>query len=133
MGFYHYWGFLDYDRAMEEFAIAERGAPNNIRLLIGIGAVRRRQGRAEEALTYFRKARGVDPRSRRPIQAIAETLSLLRLLKTATTFGDWLPYALWKLERHTGARPELTERQRRHPLVFGWPVILRLLSQRALR
>jgi hypothetical protein len=64
---------------------------------------------------------------------VAKGLALLRLLKTATTFGDWLPYALWKLERHTGTRPELTERQRRHPLVFGWPVILRLLSQRALR
>lgn len=63
----------------------------------------------------------------------ARTLSLLRLFKTATTFGDWLPYALWKLERHSGVRPELSERQRRHPLVFGWPVILRLLRERALR
>ena len=64
---------------------------------------------------------------------LAKTISLMRLFKTAATFRDWLPYVLWKLERHTGARPELTERQRRHPLVFGWPVILRLLSQRALR
>jgi len=63
----------------------------------------------------------------------ARTLALLRLLKTATTFGDWLPYALWKLERHSGVRPELSERQRRHPLVFGWPVIIRLLRQRTLR
>lgn len=64
---------------------------------------------------------------------VARTLALLRLLKTATTFGDWLPYALWKLERHSGARPQLTDRQRRHPLIFGWPVIFRLLSQRSLR
>jgi len=63
----------------------------------------------------------------------AKGLSLLRLLKTATTFGDWLPYALWKLERHSGVRPELTERQQRHPLIFAWPVIFRLLTQRALR
>jgi len=63
----------------------------------------------------------------------ARTLSLLRLFKTATTFGDWLPYALWKLERHSGVRPELSERQRRHPLVFAWPVIVRLLRERALR
>jgi hypothetical protein len=27
---------------------------------------------------------------------------LVSLLKSATTFGDWLPYVLWKLERHTG-------------------------------
>ena len=63
----------------------------------------------------------------------ARTLAVLRLFKTATTFGDWVPYALWKLERHSGFRPTLTERQRRHPLVFAWPVIVRLLRERALR
>ena len=64
---------------------------------------------------------------------LAKLLAIFRLLKTATTFGDWLPYALWKLERHSGVRPELTERQRRHPLIYGWPVIFRLLTQKALR
>ena len=49
------------------------------------------------------------------------------------SFGDWLPYVLWKLERHGGVRLELTQRQQRYPLVFGWPVILRLLRQRTLR
>ena len=64
---------------------------------------------------------------------LAKTLAVLRLFKTATTFGDWLPYALWKLERHSGVKVELSERQRRHPLIFGWPAIFRLLTQRALR
>ena len=63
----------------------------------------------------------------------SKSLSLVRLFKTATTFGDWLPYALWKLERHSGSHLELTKRQREHPLIFGWPVILRILSQRSLR
>ncbi|MCG8590420.1 MAG: hypothetical protein MJE66_14115 [Proteobacteria bacterium] len=67
---------------------------------------------------------------RRPI---AKLLAFLRLVKTAFTFGDWLPYVLWKLERHTGTRVELSERQRRHPLVFGWPVIARLVWRRDLR
>ena len=57
-------------------------------------------------------------------------LALLRLLKNATTFGDWLPYILWKLERHADVRLELTERQRRHPLIFGWPILARLLWRR---
>ena len=61
------------------------------------------------------------------------TLGLVRLLKTAFTFGDWVPYVLWKLERHTGRKIELTPRQRRHPLVFAWPIILPLLLQRNLR
>ena len=58
---------------------------------------------------------------------------IMRLLKTAFTFGDWVPYVLWKLERHTGRRIEPSERQRRHPLIFGWPIILPLLLRRNLR
>jgi hypothetical protein len=69
-------------------------------------------------------------RARRPV---AKSLYALRLIKSALTFGDWLPYALWKLNRHTGVRIEPTESQRRHPFVFGLPVILRLLWQQKLR
>jgi hypothetical protein len=60
-------------------------------------------------------------------------LALVRLMKNAATFGDWVPYILWKIERHTGTRPELSERQRRHPFVFGWPILARLLWRREIR
>lgn len=63
----------------------------------------------------------------------ARFLGLVRLAKTAMTFGDWVPYVLWKLERHTGRRLELSERQRRHPLIFAWPIIIPLLLRRNLR
>ena len=69
----------------------------------------------------------------RALWPVAKGLAVLRLFKTAATFGDWLPYALWKLERHTGVHIEPTERQRRHPLIFGWPVILRILAGKKLR
>ena len=69
----------------------------------------------------------------RLMRAFSRGMGLLRLLKTAFTFGDWVPYVLWKLERHTGRRIELTPRQRRHPLIFAWPVIIPLLRQRNLR
>jgi hypothetical protein len=58
---------------------------------------------------------------------LAKTLAAARLLKTAFTFGDWLPYAVWKIERHSGEAIALSERQRRHPLIFGWPVLVRLI------
>jgi hypothetical protein len=61
---------------------------------------------------------------------VARAIAVLRLLKTAFTFGDWVPYALWKFERHTGEAIEVSERQRRHPLIFGWPVIWRVLLRR---
>ncbi len=63
----------------------------------------------------------------------AKCLYAVRLFKTALTFDDWLPYVLWKLGRHTGVWVELSERQRRYPLILGWPVLLKLLRQRALR
>jgi len=69
-------------------------------------------------------------RWRRPL---AKCVATLQLLKSAATFGDWLPYALWKLERHTGTHLELSERQRRHPFLFGWPLIARVLWRRELR
>ncbi len=63
----------------------------------------------------------------------AKCLYAVRLFKTALTFDDWLPYVLWKLGRHTGVWVELSERQRRYPLLLGWPVLFKLLRQRALR
>ena len=64
---------------------------------------------------------------------LAKAVYLLRLVKSALTFGDWLPYALWKLGRHTGVRLEPTPLQRKYPLVFGWPVLFKLLRSRSLR
>ena len=64
---------------------------------------------------------------------VAKSIAILGLLKTAWTFGDWVPYVLWKIERHTGVRLEVSERQRRHPLIFGWPVIYRVLRRGLLR
>ncbi len=69
-------------------------------------------------------------RLRRPLTKLAY---LAQLLKTAFTFGDWLPYALWKLERHSGVQLVASERQRRHPFLYGWPLLVRALRQRALR
>ena len=69
----------------------------------------------------------------RSMRAYSRVLGLARLLKTAFTFGDWVPYVLWKLERHTGKKIELTPRQRKHPLVFAWPIILPHLLKRNLR
>ena len=69
-------------------------------------------------------------RLRRPL---AKLVAFAKLVKTAGTFDDWVPYILWKVERHSGEPVEVTERQRRHPLVFGWPVLFRLIRRRVLR
>jgi hypothetical protein len=99
------------------------------------------EGWIEEVLPRGHAVSVVMPRGRRLaarwrwrlLRPLNRAVAVLRLLKTSTTFGDWLPYALWKIERHGGPKIEPTPRQRAHPLIFGWPVILRLLLKRDLR
>ena len=62
-GFYHYWGHLDYDNALREFATALRLQPSNGELLQAMGYVERRRGRWEESLGRFVEALRYDPRS----------------------------------------------------------------------
>lgn len=60
-------------------------------------------------------------------------LQVLRLMKSAFTFDNGIDYLAWKLERHTGHPVKVTPRLRRHPLIFGWPLLWRLLRERRLR
>jgi hypothetical protein len=64
---------------------------------------------------------------------LAKPLNLLRLIKAAFTFADAADYAAWKIERHTGVKLELTEWQRRHPILAAPPVLWRLWRKGLLR
>ncbi len=57
----------------------------------------------------------------------------LRLLKHVVLYEGWLDYILHKVSRSTGERIEVTERERRWPLIFMWPKILRYLRTRPQR
>lgn len=83
LGYYHYWGSLDYEAALEEFEFAERIAPSSRWLLGGIAAVRRRQGRVDEALDYFERALELEPNVATNVAAVGETLFLLRRYEEA--------------------------------------------------
>jgi len=81
-----------------------------------------------------------DPRARaraRRVWSLHRRAAKLRaavgVVKSAATFDDWTSYALWKLERQSGVKVEVSDRQRRHPWLLGWPVLWRLLRQGALR
>lgn len=63
MGLAHYWGRLDYDQALEEFAIALEALPNDADSRARIGYVHRRLGNWNEVLEAFDKATQLDPRS----------------------------------------------------------------------
>lgn len=112
----------------------DRVARAGLRVLAGRGRIELREeedgGLAIVSSAASRRRRRWQARLRRPL---SKTLAVLGLIKTAGTFGDWVPYVIWKLERHSGASIHLSERQRRHPLVLGWPVLFRLLRTRVLR
>lgn len=60
-------------------------------------------------------------------------LSVLRLMKGAFTFHGGLDYLLWKIERHSGVKIELTPAQRRHPILTGLGTFWRLYRKGAFR
>jgi len=62
MGLAHYWGHRDYRRALDEFALALKGLPNDASLIFRIGSVHRRLGNWDEAIAAFRRGSQLDPR-----------------------------------------------------------------------
>jgi serine/threonine protein kinase/Tfp pilus assembly protein PilF len=78
LGHYYYQGHLDYDRALEEFAIARKNLPNDSDLLSFIGYVQRRQGKFEEALANIKRASELDPLSNTISLNLGVTFMLMR-------------------------------------------------------
>jgi tetratricopeptide (TPR) repeat protein len=62
MGNYYHWCRKDYERALKELAIAEKGRPNDSLIQRDIGDVRQFQGRFEAAADRFKKAFELSPR-----------------------------------------------------------------------
>ena len=87
-GWYYYMGHLDYGHALEQFTIARKSQPNNAELFLGIGAVRRRQGKLELAVVNFEKAIELDPRSAVLASNTASTYHLLRDYASAERYFD---------------------------------------------
>jgi len=61
LGWYFYWGRLEFPAALSEFAAALTIEPNNGDALLGMSAVRRGQGRWTEAVDAVSKAAELDP------------------------------------------------------------------------
>jgi hypothetical protein len=60
-------------------------------------------------------------------------LSVLRLFKAAFTFQGGANYAAWKIERHSGVKIEVTQWQRRHPILASILLLPKLLKTGALK
>jgi serine/threonine-protein kinase len=62
LGFYHYYCERDYQRALDEFAIAKKSLPNSADVYLAIGAIQRRQGKWAESTRNMEKAASLSPR-----------------------------------------------------------------------
>jgi TolB-like protein/Flp pilus assembly protein TadD/predicted Ser/Thr protein kinase len=63
LGYYYYWGLREYEKALEELAIAGEGLPNENAILEATAWIRRRQGHWEESLEYAKRAFDLSPLS----------------------------------------------------------------------
>jgi TolB-like protein/Flp pilus assembly protein TadD len=88
MGYFYYWGKLDYDRALQELATARERQPNNSDLVFATAAVQRRQGHWPEAVANFERAVRLNPRSSEAMRNLAETYILIRKYDLGCSTAD---------------------------------------------
>lgn len=86
LGFYHYAGFRNYDRALEAFQVAEKKLPSNSEVLARIAAIWRRQGKFEAAAERFKKAFELDPQAADLAWEIGVTLEALGMYADAEVY-----------------------------------------------
>ena len=83
-GYYYYWGYRDYAKALPLMQSASAALPNNARVHQARAYVLRRMGDWESALSAMERGKELDPRNHTHSANIGETLIGLRRFKEAT-------------------------------------------------
>src|SRR6266403_350139 len=78
LGYSYYYGDSNYDDAEKEFAIAQKGLPNDSDVLLSVGAIERRRGKWAESTANLEKAASLDPKSSWPLQNLAFNYEMTR-------------------------------------------------------
>jgi len=78
LGFSYYYGDENYDAALEQFEIAQRGLPNESEVYLAIGAIQRRQGKWAESTANLEKATSLNPKDVWPLQNLVFNYQMLR-------------------------------------------------------
>ncbi|MBI4622134.1 MAG: TIR domain-containing protein [Verrucomicrobia bacterium] len=84
LGDYHYYGFRDYARAVEQYRRLAVLRPNDGVVYGSLGLIHRRQGRWRESLEDLRRAVQLEPRSLRYVRSLFSTAQALCLYDEAT-------------------------------------------------
>jgi tetratricopeptide (TPR) repeat protein len=91
LGLYFYRGYLDYDRAMYEFEIANKLDPNGEIALSVMAWVVRRQGNFNKSAEYVERALESDPRNATMMGQLFPTYLILGDIEKA---NEWMDKAL---------------------------------------
>jgi TolB-like protein/Tfp pilus assembly protein PilF len=78
LGFSYYYGDNDYDAALKEFEIAQRGLPNESEVYLAIGAIQRRQGKWAESTASLERAVSLNPKDMWSLQNLSFNYAMLR-------------------------------------------------------
>jgi TolB-like protein/cytochrome c-type biogenesis protein CcmH/NrfG len=96
LGLYYYWAEKNYDKALDEFAVAAKSLPNDSDIGYFTAAIRRRQGSWTDNLKLLTKTQTIDPGNPNVAQELAYTYSFLH---------DW-PEAIRRQERVVTLAPD---------------------------
>ena len=88
LGFSYYYGDNDYDAALREFEIAQRGLPNESEVYVAIGAIQRRQGKWAESTANLEKSVSLNPKDTWPLQQVTFNYAMQRNFEAANKTID---------------------------------------------
>jgi len=88
LAYSYYWGFGDYEQSLAELSFVQKAQPNNDRVYNAIAAIKRRQGKWEEALRNFRHATQLNPRCATYFLELGNTCEAMRNFEEAEEFFD---------------------------------------------
>ena len=78
MGFSLYYGDNDFEAALKEFEIAQRGLPNEAEGYLALGAIQRRLGKWSESIASLEKAASLNPKDSWVLQNLAFNYQMMR-------------------------------------------------------
>ena len=116
LGFIYYYGDSNYDAALREFQIAQRGLPNESEVYLALGAIQRRQGKWAESTANLEKAAKLNPRSLWALQNLFFNYAMTRDYATAERTLDRAAaldpdsFVVWELRSKlaAGARGDIS-------------------------
>jgi TolB-like protein/Tfp pilus assembly protein PilF len=112
LGFSIYYVERDYDRALAELALAQKGLPNEAEVYLAIGAIQRRQGKWDESDANLEKAVSLSPNETWPMQNLALNYQMERRFDDGNKLIDRAlklaphSFSLWEIK----AQLEISEK-----------------------